>query len=72
MFYDCDLYQPALDTFEYFWDKIIPGGFMLVHDYIAEEGGFTGVKKATDEFFKPKGVVIHPIWETTMALITKK
>lgn len=71
VFYDCDLYEPALETFKYFWDKIIPGGFMLVHDYIAEEGGFTGVKKATDEFFKSKDITIYPIWETTMALIKK-
>ena len=71
VFYDCDLYEPALETFKYFWDRIIPGGFMLVHDYVAEEGGFTGVKKATDEFFKPKNVAIYPIWETTMALLKK-
>ena len=71
VFYDCDLYQPALDTFDYFWDKIIPGGYLLIHDYYTEEGGFTGVKKAVDEYFTDKKVTIHGFWENTMALIIK-
>ena len=71
VFYDCDLYQPALDTFEYFWDRLIPGGYMLVHDYVAETNGFHGVRKATDEFFAKKGVQVHEFWENTMGLIIK-
>jgi hypothetical protein len=27
---DCDLYQPALDTFEFLWDKIVLGGVWLI------------------------------------------
>ena len=71
VFYDCDLYEPALATFEYFWDRLVPGGFMLIHDYIAEEGGFHGVKKASDEFFLSKHVPIHEFWENTMGLVIK-
>jgi len=71
VFYDCDLYQPALDTFNFFWDKIVPGGYMLIHDYKTEKGGFTGVKKATDEFFGPKNVKIFSFFENTMAVIKK-
>ena len=44
VFYDCDLYQPALDTFEYFWKRMVPGGIVLVHDYFAQPGGFAGVE----------------------------
>lgn len=29
VFYDCDLYQPALDTFAYFWDRLNPEAFFL-------------------------------------------
>lgn len=72
VFYDCDLYQPALDTFNFFWDKITPGGYLLVHDYEAEEGGFTGVKKATNEFFADKDVKLFSFFENTMALIKKE
>jgi len=72
VFYDCDLYEPALVSFDYFWKKIIPGGYLLIHDYIAQKGGYEGVKKATDEYFKNKKVEIHTFWENTMALIIKK
>lgn len=68
VFYDCDLYEPALATFDYFWEKIVPGGFLMVHDYV---GGYTGVKKATDEFFSGKGIPIHVFWENTSAVIRK-
>lgn len=71
VFYDCDLYEPALATFEYFWNRMIPGGYLIVGDYVAEEGGFPGVKKATDEFFKPKDIPIHVFWENTSALVIK-
>lgn len=70
VFYDCDLYQPAIDTFEFFWNKIVPGGYLLVHDYEVLEGGFTGVKKATDEFFKGKAGFCS-FFENTMAVIKK-
>lgn len=73
VFYDCDLYEPAKETFGYFWDRIIPGGHLLVHDYVSSSRGDTqGVKKATDEFFVDKDVKGHVIWETTCALIKKE
>ena len=70
VFYDCDLYQPALDTYAYFWDRLVPGGYLVIHDYEAEEGGFMGVKKATDEFFASRGHV-DTFYENTMAIIRK-
>lgn len=72
VFYDCDLYRSALDTFEFFWDKIVPGGYLLIHDYETEAGGFTGVKKATDEFFGRKDVKLFSFFENTMAVIKKQ
>lgn len=72
IFYDCDLYKPALDTYEFFWDKIVPGGYLVIHDYETQEGGFTGVKKATDEFFQPKKIDVMSFYENTMAVIKKE
>ncbi len=72
VFYDCDLYQPALDTFNFFWDKIVPGGYLLVGDYEVEKGGFEGVKKATNEFFGPKGIVPFSFFENTIAVVKKE
>jgi len=70
VFYDCDLYQPALDTFNYFWNKIESNGFLIIHDYRYEKGGFEGVRKATDEFFGSATPVIS-FYETTMGIIKK-
>lgn len=69
VFYDCDLYRPALDTFEYFWKRMLPGGYLFVHDYFAEEGGYVGVQKAVKEFFTTEPVV--ELWETTGCVIKK-
>ena len=54
---DVDLYQPTLDTLEFFYERMSPGGVMLCDDY-----GFStcpGAKKAMDEFFadKPEEIV---------------
>jgi hypothetical protein len=56
---DCDLELPARFCFEYFWDKIQPGGYVLVHDYwFPEEAerlpgrdNWGGIKRAVDSFF---------------------
>ena len=72
VFYDCDLYQPALDTFEFFWEKISYGGYLIIHDYKAEKGGFEGVKRATDKFFSGKSIKINAFSENTMAVIKRQ
>ena len=72
VFYDCDLYQPALDTYNYFWERIVSGGYLIIHDYETEPGGFEGVRKATHEFFQEKGVSILSFYENTMAIIKKQ
>jgi len=71
VFYDCDLYQPALDTFAFFWDRMERGGILLIHDYFAEPNGFHGVRQATNEFFQPLGVEIMTFWQNTMAAVRK-
>lgn len=72
VFYDCDLYEPAKATFEYFWPRMNNGGVLLVGDYVCEKGGFEGVKKAADEFFASKRVEILPFWENTIGVAIKK
>ena len=71
VFYDADLYQPALDTFAFFWDKIVDGGLLVIHDYEYEPNGFKGVSQATEEFFAGKDVCLHSFYENTMAIIRK-
>lgn len=71
VFYDCDLYQPALDTYAFFWERIQEGGLLVIHDNIATEHGWTGVRKATEEFFNPRRIKFSDFWESTMSVIVK-
>lgn len=47
---DVDLYQPTLDSLEFFWPKIIKGGYLVVDDYGSSQ--FPGASAAVDEFLK--------------------
>ena len=71
VFYDCDLYQPALDTYDFFWSRLLPGGYLVIHDYESDSSGWSGVKKATHEYFDHRQVDITSFWETTMAVVKK-
>jgi O-methyltransferase len=54
---DADLYAPIKAGLEMFWPRLVPGGFILCHDYLF---GYPGVRKAADEFFDPLGIVPVP------------
>ncbi len=46
---DVDMYQPTVDTLEFFWDRLNPGGIVICDDYGAP--AYPGAEKAIDEFF---------------------
>lgn len=45
---DMDLYQPELAGLKFFWNKMVPGGLIMLHDYTHPQ--LPGVKKAVDDF----------------------
>ena len=47
---DTDVYEPAVTILEQFWDRIVPGGVLILDDY----GTFPGETKAVDDFFKDR------------------
>jgi O-methyltransferase len=51
------LTPPIKAGLEMFWPRLVPGGFILCHDYLF---GYPGVRKAVDEFFDPLGIVPVP------------
>jgi O-methyltransferase len=57
---DCDLHAPALAALEYFYPRMLPGGFIIMHDYSSLYWPL--LEKAIDEFFadKPERVVLIP------------
>lgn len=56
---DMDLYVPQLAALEYFSDRMVKGGVILVHDYYNEI--FAGTAKAVDAFCAKKDMIKYPI-----------
>jgi hypothetical protein len=54
---DADLYAPIRSGLDIFWPRVVPGGVMLVHDYM---GWYAGAKLAVREFCGPLGIVPIP------------
>jgi O-methyltransferase len=66
---DVDLFQPTLDTLEFFYPRLVPGGMVVCDDF-----GFTlcpGARKAMDDFFasKPEQIIDLP---TGQGLVIKR
>ena len=76
---DCDLYEPALECCEFFYDRTPPGGVLLFHDYTIEglevpswqRAPFGGIRRAVSEFMtgRPEKVVEFP--ETMHAVVIR-
>ena len=45
---DVDVYEPSKKILELLWDRIVPGGILMLDDY----GTVEGETKAVDDFFK--------------------
>ncbi|SHN60482.1 class I SAM-dependent methyltransferase [Bradyrhizobium erythrophlei] len=56
---DADLYAPIKAGLELFWPRMVPGGLILVHDYLSEH--YKGSRMAVDEFCGPTGI-IPAVW----------
>ena len=56
---DCDLYLPIASALEYFYPRLVPGGYLIVHDYSSLH--WNGAEKAVDEFFADKPEPIIPL-----------
>ena len=56
---DADLYAPVLDGLTWFYERLSPGGYILVHDF--NNSAFGGAKKATREFQERSGATVVPI-----------
>jgi hypothetical protein len=64
---DCDLYAPIRAGLDYFYSRLVPGGFLIVHDYSSLE--WAGAEKAVDEFFADRPEKVIPIpdaWGTAV------
>lgn len=64
---DVDLYKSTLDCLEFFYPRMVKGGFILSHDYPES----AGVKKAFDEFFLNKPERIYQLTYEQCSVIKK-
>lgn len=57
---DADLYKPTADALAFFYPRMSPGGFIVLHDY--GSGAWPGIAEAADAFFedKPEAIVRIP------------
>lgn len=67
---DCDLYEPILAGLEFFYPKLVPGGYIIVHDFGMYH--YIGVKKAVYEFCDKYQVPIVPILDRCLSVIISK
>jgi O-methyltransferase len=51
---DADLYASTKICLDYLYEKVTPGGFVIIDDY----GAYQGCKKAVDEFLKTQGIKV--------------
>lgn len=65
---DCDLYKPFTSGLDYFWPRLVPGGFLIMHDYNSLH--WDGVEKAVNTFFlnKPESIIPIPDMGGTVAV----
>lgn len=67
---DCDLYAPMLAALDYFYPRMAPGGFILMHDYASL--AWDGAEKAVDEFFATRPEGIMPIPDLAGTVVVRK
>ena len=59
---DADLFKPIYEGLVYFYEKMVWGGYIFVHDYNNDE--YTGVKAAVRRFCEEQGIPYVPLCDT--------
>jgi len=67
---DCDLFQPIMNSLEYFYPRMVPGGFIVVHDY--NSFGWDGAEKAVDQFFANRPECVVPVPDGCGSVVIRK
>jgi hypothetical protein len=67
---DLDLYEPTRAMVEILYDQVLPGGVMMFHDYGCSL--FPGVKRAVDEYFAKRGILVVPLSDKLVTAVVIK
>lgn len=67
---DCDLYAPFKAALNYFYERLVPGGYLIMHDYSSLH--WDGAERAIDEFFSTKPESVVPVADGSGTVIVRK
>mgnify|MGYP002854405800 CR=1 FL=1 len=67
---DADLYAPTAAALPLFWERLSPGGVLLVHDVNSRQ--FTGAGKAVREFCREKAILPMPVCDLHGSVVLRK
>jgi Macrocin-O-methyltransferase (TylF) len=67
---DCDLYAPMASALAYFYPRLVPGGFLIVHDYSSLH--WDGAERAVHEFFADKAESVVPLPDSAGSALIRK
>lgn len=67
---DVDLYQPIYVGLEFFFPRLVKGGYIFVHDYNSEK--YSGAKAAVREFCMKNNVAYFPLTDRTGSAVIAK
>ena len=67
---DCDLYEPTINGLEFFYPKLVKGGYIIVHDF--GNHYYPDVKRAVYEFCEKSDAVLVPIVDRVLSVIISK
>lgn len=67
---DADLYAPTAAALPLFWDRLSPGGALLIHDVNGTQ--YRGAGKAVSEFCAARGILPTPVCDIHGSVILRK
>jgi len=67
---DCDLYAPIKAGLEYFYPRLVPGGFLIIHDYSSLY--WPGAEQAVDEFLADKPEFVVPMPDISGSVVIRR
>jgi hypothetical protein len=67
---DCDLYVSLKSALPYFYRRLLPGGYLIIHDYASLS--WDGAEMAVDEFFADKQEPIIPLTDACGSAVIRK
>lgn len=67
---DADLYEPILAGLNFFYTKLVKGGYIFVHDFNNEN--YSGARRAVEQFCSEQGIGFIPIPDSGGSVIIAK